>query len=608
MSRGRKQSPSKIIHNIVIAGAGPIGLYLAIRLNELIKLNNLQANVIVADQRAGKYSRPGVIASQALIEMEKSIGPVKSYVRNPTPNSMFIQDLETALYGQARESGVKFASANFEGFDTSAIKLRDGSGKTLSIACDLAIDCTGQKRSLAVEANRLISGKDKPFKISPAAAIPVKNHFIAYIKMDEKHAEAALKDNKDPAQRKAGIKLLRDEFGWQDYEIPTIETGRWPDPVEKGKICAYYYFEIPQALTNEPRERHIAFLKALLKAKSGHDVEFEADADHKRFSPFIVDPQMVAPACHAPDDGSTPAVVVCGDAQIDPDYRIGHGIRSGVSRANTLVDAMSCGANGELILNTQQYNQLVEMPLNAHRKELFSYYSWQLDSLAAAYTKALNTHPDGEERKILLSSLLHLAEKYKNHAGAAYASNNFVAAADNYNKSLNIYLNHFHSEHLSKIITLYSNICLTAMASKDYPEALQAANTALTMLKTSGRGQFADIDSVIQKLKFNKCRLVLIVKSDQLNDKTSRTEFLQEYFAELLAAENFKLIDSFLKDYSIPEWNLNLIPKDIINESTYIKKRLGEASAKIAGAKSGMYQPEDANEDLVHTSRKNRFK
>src|SRR5579871_4592018 len=82
--------------NIVIAGAGPIGLYLAIKLKQLGV-----TNVTVVDPRAGSYSRNGVIDASVFANLERRLGLPVSH-----SSSRHIKDAERALLGIATKLGV----------------------------------------------------------------------------------------------------------------------------------------------------------------------------------------------------------------------------------------------------------------------------------------------------------------------------------------------------------------------------------------------------------------------------------------------------------------------------------------------------------------------
>lgn len=105
--------------HVIIASAGPVGLYLAIN---LVKLYRDQVKVTVADASLKDYKRPGVIAINALEVINSFL------VQNTLPsidvanagcipvNAMFIKDLQTCLSLAARfklEAAMLFSEKNY---------------------------------------------------------------------------------------------------------------------------------------------------------------------------------------------------------------------------------------------------------------------------------------------------------------------------------------------------------------------------------------------------------------------------------------------------------------------------------------------------------------
>ena len=83
---------------IVITGAGPIGLYLAIMLKRMTQ--GTANEIVVLDKRAGSYTRPGIVAKQAVEAIEKGLDLKISGISsaNDTGEAIFIRDLEKALF------------------------------------------------------------------------------------------------------------------------------------------------------------------------------------------------------------------------------------------------------------------------------------------------------------------------------------------------------------------------------------------------------------------------------------------------------------------------------------------------------------------------------
>ena len=213
--------------NIVIAGAGPIGLYLAIMMSQLIKAYKIDSTITVIDPRLGAQDRPGIVAKMALSLLEENIripiGPMK--VSDDTDTSLFIQNLEERLLTIAQTLKIHFIHAEFQEFQDAAPKqmvIKTAEGVTTTLVCDFAIDCSGPKRAIVRKIKEHHPGVFEEKKISDN---PIKNHFIAYVTMDLKNAglmaEKPNKD-KDPVKYALGLERLRTEFEWPEFIEPEL--------------------------------------------------------------------------------------------------------------------------------------------------------------------------------------------------------------------------------------------------------------------------------------------------------------------------------------------------------------------------------------------------
>lgn len=383
--------------HIVIAGAGPMGLYVAIKLKELIVLLNIDAEIHVIDAKAGDYKRHGLIAEQVLTKVNEELG-TKIALFNPTSNSIHIKDLEQAMYGIAIQKGVIFHKKHFESFVSNGVVLSDHT----TLLCDWTIDCTGGWRLLVKAVNEL--DNSHPFTITRVDENPIKKHFIAQVSMDEYNIHLSAKDNDDVIQRILSLEALRKTYAWSEFKNPYIYSAKWTTKTETNAVkhTACYYFEIPEALSRAPREIQINYLKALLKLKSGNSIDFQASEEKLKFRAFPVDPYQVEEVVYKGFDRAnnkiTPMVFVCGDAQIDPDYRLGHGVLSGIKRANIFINALFKNINNQLECDLGVYGFHLKGPLFEHRavvSDLYkgirnTFYGEGLSNAEKEYAKALN--------------------------------------------------------------------------------------------------------------------------------------------------------------------------------------------------------------------------
>lgn len=417
------------MRNIVIPGAGPIGLFLAISLARIIKQYELDVTITVVDPRVGEYDRPGVVANKVLDFLGGYLKmPIEGIRRgDDTGTSMFIQDLETALYRIAQKFNIKFERAQVQDLEPGTVKAKKKDGSVVRVPCDLALDCTGQNRQLATILNQSESDR-KPFEIKRIGDNPIKNHFVAYVNMDAKNAElVSEKMKKDPLKHSHQLSLLRAKFGWTEFADPEFTSRKYTSESEEKKatlpasanpvpsvmastqtpatavvateastvdaslahekkneltVRQYFYYEIPPSLVDANMDKQKEWLRALLQLLTENDnIDFEIEAGKMKFIPFPVDPHRVL----QPFFMSTRLgilTILCGDALIEPDYRLGVGIWSGIMRAMALLNSIQIDLkNRELNINTALYEQLLQEPIARHVSELEKDYRLKNEAL-----------------------------------------------------------------------------------------------------------------------------------------------------------------------------------------------------------------------------------
>ena len=317
--------------NIVVAGAGPIGLYTAI----LLRKRYPSVNVTVLDDRIGAFSRPGVIAKGALDAINDSfdkLGIPRLGVSEcgSHPPAIHIKDLQQALYEKAESLGVTLIKRNYSAIeDKQVIVEDDDEGIPMQpLTCDLLIDCTGNDR---VATEEVLGATD-------IADNPIKNHFLAYIYVD--HENDALMNSFAPITPQS-LRTFRENTGWSEFVAPEIDNPprRWEGPLthNEAEYAAKYclYFEIP---SNLKREHYSAYLHELLKLKYGKDIDFTASSDPGAFNKFEVSPKSLEN--FVGEIGAVPVVAV-GDALVSAEYRYGTGIQNGVAGAYMLTRSLN---------------------------------------------------------------------------------------------------------------------------------------------------------------------------------------------------------------------------------------------------------------------------
>ena len=378
--------------NIVIAGAGPIGLYTAILLRKLYP----KVTVTVLDERIGAFSRPGVIAKGALAAINDSferLGIPRLEVSEcgSHPPAIHIRDLQQALYEKADSLGVTLIQRNYSAIEDGQVKIEDDDEDEPmpTLPCDLLIDCTGNDR---VATEKILGARD-------IADNPIKNHFLAYIYVDD--TNDALLHASAPITPET-LRSFRANTGWSEFVAPEIDNPprRWqrqehePLTYNGREYAAKYclYFEIPSDLK---REHYSAYLRELLKLKYGRDIDFTPSSDPGAFNKFEVSPKDLEK--FVGKIGDTP-VVALGDALVSAEYRYGTGIENGVAGAYMLARSLRLDGTKVRVdenawrtpaIDIQRYRGgSVDAVVGAHKKRICDDYASKKRSLLRAKENA----------------------------------------------------------------------------------------------------------------------------------------------------------------------------------------------------------------------------
>lgn len=372
--------------NVVIIGAGPIGLYLAIQLKKAgVK------NVVIYDPRAAEYSRPGHLNGSILNELSSKLNlSESSYIWNKkqidlSETNHHIKDIERLLYVEAKKMSIKIEKKKFSRFNEihspKGIFVMNANQEEEFIACDYAFDCTGSKRELIHKVNEI--NKEKPFTIQPIfKSQPVKNYFLAYVNMKESDLEKINKAASTPLevqlmpslQFTQAIEQLR-QLGWKEYTFPLC----YGVPFNKDKVCLY--MECPEQLDPQLYEKWVS---SVINGNTlSKDIKFQQLPPSKlgikkpHFHSFIVDPQELTQAEYS--SKLLPSVIAMGDTQIDPHFYLAHGVRDGLKRVHQLIEHIEV-YNGQIAYyDSSEYLSSIKTMLNEHKNHIIHYYKERID-------------------------------------------------------------------------------------------------------------------------------------------------------------------------------------------------------------------------------------
>ncbi|KTD23776.1 Pyridine nucleotide-disulphide oxidoreductase [Legionella lansingensis] len=359
----------------VIIGAGPAGLYAAIKLRKAgIK------DVVIYDPRAGEYTRPGHLNENAFRKAEDGIG--KKFWQGRFGH---IKDFERALYEEALKLGIKIEKKRFVGLREDSknpgVIVNDGTNDEF-VPADYVFDCTGSRRDVIKEVNALCP--ESPLKLKDVTDVPVKNHFLAYVKLSEDQLDRINEAHElEPLRTLDSLSFARSivklrELGWKEFTTPRCYGVYFG----KGKSCLY--LQTPDNLAKTDHDRWVqTVLECHITPVGYQHLPPSKKYSHKpRFVAFPVSAQALEQVSYK--GKNLPEVIALGDAQIDPNYYLAHGIRNGMSRIDALFDTMEIFDGKIYYFNEGDYLAEIQNLLREHKQQVIEEANEQRKAFADA--------------------------------------------------------------------------------------------------------------------------------------------------------------------------------------------------------------------------------
>lgn len=368
---------------IVVIGAGPAGLYFV---NKLLKAGVSTDDIAMYDPREGTYTRPGQLSMVVFSRIEQGLEEVLW-----SDQDAHIKDVERKLYEKAKTAGVKIEKKRFVRLQQDAeqpgIIVADGEGKEEFVEADYVFDCSGQARVVIQAVNRLCP--ESPLIMEKIIDVPVATHFLAHVRMDTAQTLKLLETPMSPGKLpviKSPLSFSRSlvklrELGWTHFKFPHCYAA--PSPKEgSDKTCLYL-----QAPDNLSKESYDAWVQTVLECYIDGSVHYEKLAPsrkytHKpRFVAFKMHAQALADVGYQGKD--LPSVVALGDAQIDFNYVLGHGLDDGLSGIDILFEQMVITSDG-ISVDLNDYKTALSSLHREHKEAIINAATAEKEALVKA--------------------------------------------------------------------------------------------------------------------------------------------------------------------------------------------------------------------------------
>lgn len=393
----------------VIIGAGPSGLYAAIKLRK----SGIR-DVVVYDPREGNYTRPGHLNQNVFTRAQQGL----DLDFWPKGERGHISDLEQSLYKEAKKLGIKIENKRFVRLHDDATKpgvvVAGTDGQEEIVEADYVFDCTGTRRAVVTAVNERIP--DSPLQLDKITDLPVRNHFLAYVtiaKSDwlrfemESELVKEFPDTVSALSFAQSIVKLR-ALGWKEFKFPRcygMEFG-------EDKVCLYLH--APENLTAENYDK---WVQTVLECYTKQISYKHLSASPKTyFLPFPASAQALKEVSHK--GKNLPTVVALGDAQIDFDYSLAHGIYDGMERIDALFHHAVMFDNEIYYFDSAEYWQTINIMLREHKEAVIKEaekvkqsFVTALDISQLKFRQALMLSNDSGEQKVISEFLKEIEER-----------------------------------------------------------------------------------------------------------------------------------------------------------------------------------------------------
>lgn len=375
----------------VIVGAGPSGLYLALKLHQL----NVK-NIAIADHRVDDYVRSGAYIELVFKKLSEYLH------QSITPSSNYhIKDIERELYKLVLNTNIEIHKEKFIGLGKKTVQLANS-----VLPADLVFDCSGTSRIVLSEANR-IHADNPPFSFNKIGNNPQTHFIMSHMLLNNDDVDTF--NNLIVEHDKNYILALEKlrAFGWKHFTKPYSYMKKFPNKNSDTLMKVNLITQAPEGLSAEDQ---LAWNKTIIEMHTGfNDIKYEYhhesvhhSKEKKVISYYRTELTESKPAYF--DHEQNPLILHAGDATINTFVRLARGFIQSMERINALVDCLEIKDGVIININKRQYqtklNNLTTITRNEicqEYKELNEHHEMnhlQWKSLHEAYSKSGVLNPE----------------------------------------------------------------------------------------------------------------------------------------------------------------------------------------------------------------------
>lgn len=373
------------LYQIVIVGAASTGCSLALA---LVNHGIQPENILLIDERAGTYLRPGMIAKQSISSFVEQLGlPLRDY---SWKESMSIKDLDRMLYQLVIDKNIHIENKAFlrmhadseqPGVIIGHRKLQNdfqtqiGESEEERIVCQYVFDCTGTKRAVLTDMIKVLDQGDTSLVKKVSTFQPRTHYIVASIKIPRKQKEQLLNaieaSEKFQLYNQTALEFTQHltslhSLGWDRWYFPYMKAFNnfsqkevsllSSDESPLDKVCLY--LEAPSNLQGDPMAWINGVTQALCNvplsiALVHPSKKYGLAKDKLRLQYFQVRLDYVTEYLLSGED--LPIVIPQGDAVQTPFFEIGHGFAYTCQRIKACLNSFTIEEGALGTMNRADY-------------------------------------------------------------------------------------------------------------------------------------------------------------------------------------------------------------------------------------------------------------